>query len=94
MILVPMTVVGLVTDRNGNGKRFADISVNYELLQKLSVLGGEIEPKPFSRTAPLQAGVHLHFILPGGLTRGIETENGFLYPAVPDRYLVTRISVE
>ena len=41
MILVPMTVVGLVTDRNGNGKRFADISVNYELLQKLSVLGGE-----------------------------------------------------
>mgnify|MGYP001047308943 CR=1 FL=1 len=94
MILVPMTVVGLVTDRNGNGKRFADISVNYELLQKLSVLGGEIEPKPFSRTAPLQAGVHLHFILPGGLTRGIETENGFLYPAVPDRYLVTRISVD
>lgn len=94
MILVPMTVMGLVVDQNGNGRQFADIAVNYELLQELSVLGGEIEPKPFSRTAPPQAGVHLHFILPGGLTRGMETENGFVYPAVPDRYLVTRISVD
>lgn len=94
MILVPMTVMGLVTDRNGNGRQFADIAVNYELLQELSVLGGEIEPKPFSRTAPPQAGVHLHFILPSGLTRGMETDSGFAYPAVPDRYLVTRISVD
>lgn len=94
MILVPVKIVGLIVDENGNGREYADIAVNYGLLDSYSVLGGEIEPKPFTRTAPPPAGVHLHFILPDGLTQGKETENGIEYPAVPDRFLITRIQVD
>ena len=94
MILVPIKVVGLLADRNGNSREYADLAVNYGLLDSFSVLGGEIEPKPFTRTAPLQAGVHLHFILPDGLTQGRETGQEIDYPAVPDRFLIMRIQMD
>ena len=94
MILVPVKIAGLIVDENGNGREYADIAVNYGLLDSYSVLGGEIEPKPFTKTAPPPAGVHLHFILPDGLTQGKEMEKGIEYPAVPDRFLITRIQVD
>lgn len=94
MILVPVKIVGLIVDENGNGREYADIAVSYSLLDSYSVLGGEIEPKPFTKTAPLPAGVHLHFILPDGLTQGRETEKGIEYPAVPDRFLITRFQID
>ena len=93
MILVPMTVEALIVNRFGNSREYADIAVNYELLNGVSLLGGVIEPQPFKKRAAPGAGVHLHFILPDGLTQGMETENGFDYPAVPDRYLVTRLTI-
>ncbi len=39
----------------------------------------------------LKAGVHLHWALPDGLTRGTHAEAGTLFPAVPNRWLVTRL---
>lgn len=68
MILVPMTVEALIVNRFGNSREYADIAVNYELLNGVSLLGGVIEPQPFKKRAAPGAGVHLHFILPDGLT--------------------------
>jgi hypothetical protein len=43
-------------------------------------------------TDPPPAGVHLHWVLPAGLTHGIEIEPGQIeYPFVPNRWLVVRI---
>ncbi|MDD3360213.1 MAG: hypothetical protein PHW34_00895 [Hespellia sp.] len=93
MILIPMALEVLIVNQFGNSRKFSNINVNYELLDSVSLLGGEIEPGVFEERAPLAPGVHLHFILPDGFTQGAETKDGFEYPAVPDRYLVSRISV-
>jgi hypothetical protein len=47
---------------------------------------------PFQdRALVLPAGVHLHWALPDALTRGSsKTNEGMLFPAVPNRWLVTR----
>lgn len=43
-------------------------------------------------TQQLDAGIHLHWALPDGLTRGVQQPDGSLvFPAVPNRWLVTRI---
>jgi hypothetical protein len=40
----------------------------------------------------LEAGIHLHWALPDGLTRGTQQPDGSLtFPAVPNRWLVTRL---
>jgi hypothetical protein len=47
---------------------------------------------PFSGETKLPAGVHLHWALPAGLTRGQQQPDGsLLYPNVPNRWLVTRV---
>jgi hypothetical protein len=50
-------------------------------------------PAPFNAGITLLRGVHLHFILPSGLKHG--NENGadktLEFPAVPDRYIITRM---
>ncbi|WP_136442383.1 hypothetical protein [Pacificoceanicola onchidii] len=52
------------------------------------------DPLTGNVTRGLQAGVHLHWALPDGLSRGVQQESGQLdFPAVPDRWLVTRILV-
>ena len=43
-------------------------------------------------TEQIEAGIHLHWALPEGLTRGVQQPDGALvFPAVPNRWLVTRI---
>ena len=49
MILVPMTVEALIVNRFGNSREYADIAVNYELLNGVSLLGGVIEPQPLRK---------------------------------------------
>lgn len=39
----------------------------------------------------LPQGVHLHWALPDALTQGAEGDGSVLFPAVPDRWLITRI---
>lgn len=61
-----------------------------------SALGASITPPAFTEYENcLKAGVHLHFILPDAFRHGTvtETENESKYdfPAVPNRYIVTRL---
>lgn len=42
------------------------------------------------RTLYLRAGTHLHWTLPGPLTRGSQTDAGMAFPAIPNRWLVVR----
>jgi hypothetical protein len=56
-------------------------------------VAGEDSAKPFDDSAQLEPGVHLHWALPDGLTRGAHAKPGddFLtFPAVPDLWLVVR----
>ncbi len=53
-----------------------------------TVLGGS---SPFAEGKPLKFGIHLHWSLPRQLTRGGSKTQGLRFPAVPDRWLVTRI---
>lgn len=63
-----------------------------------SYLGKDSTPAAFNTKILLKRGVHLHFVLPSALKKGHEVtdENGettMEYPAVPDRYLVTRMYI-
>lgn len=62
-------------------------------------LSEEILSQPFQdRSLQLKAGVHLHWALPDALTRGYQQkkargpddERAIIFPAVPNRWLVTR----
>lgn len=61
-----------------------------------SYLGKHATPAAFNTNLLLKPGVHLHFVLPSALKKGREVtaangEKTMEYPAVPDRYLVTRM---
>lgn len=48
-----------------------------------------------AQPGPLPAGIHLHWALPAGLTGGTPAADGALeFPAVPNRWLITRISAQ
>lgn len=64
------------------------LSPDYRTAMYTSVLGSVNTPGPMEREEPLKPGVHLHFILPDAFTHSADAET---YPAVPDRYHVTRI---
>src|SRR3954468_7772181 len=42
------------------------------------------------QTLNLKAGIHLHWELPEALTRGADSVEGTVFPAVPNRWLVVR----
>ncbi len=53
----------------------------------------EFNSQPFqNRNLFLRPGIHLHWQLPDALTAGQEEKNEVRFPAVPDRWLVTRRS--
>jgi hypothetical protein len=61
-------------------------------LSKANISANIINPLSGPVTEQLDAGIHLHWQLPDGLTRGIQQPDGTLeFPAVPNRWLVTRI---
>ncbi len=74
------------------------INPNYKTALR-SYLGKDSTPAAFNTNLLLKKGVHLHFVLPSALKKGCEAENSrgeriFEYPAVPDRFLVTRMYVK
>lgn len=90
-LLVPVMVEAVRVSRsNEEWKRTGQVTPNYSELD-YTILGGNLERAPFTQDAPLKKGVHLHFILPDALTKGTEEEGMFRYPAIPDRWMVTRI---
>lgn len=57
-----------------------------------SALGASVTPTPFTEYGScLKAGVHLHFILPTAFRHGVVNENGYSFPTVPNRYVITRM---
>lgn len=49
--------------------------------------------QPFEGEQPALAGIHLHWNLPRQLTRGKTEKQALIFPAVPNRWLVTRIAL-
>ncbi len=57
-----------------------------------SALGSKLTPPAFTEYAScLNAGIHLHFILPDAFRHGGPDGEGFSFPTVPNRYIVTRM---
>ena len=71
------------------------LNPNYKTAANVT-LGADVSPEPFFSFTQLKKGLHLHFILPSGLKKGIQKENGndFEYPLVPDKYIITRMYVD
>src|SRR4051794_31097051 len=72
--------------------RIADVALQFDIAGlDQPWLGSSVEPRPFRTNHELDAGVHLHWQLPRGLTRGeAGAASGTVFPAVPDRWLVQR----
>jgi hypothetical protein len=93
-VLAPIQVDALVVRQTG--AQWADT------LMKRTPAGNEgsivpakdLLPKPFAlRDKQRDRGVYLHWALPDALTRGSQASDGSTsFPAVPDRWLITRIS--
>lgn len=91
-IVIPMIVLARYLK---NPVPVPALDPNYKTALR-SYLGKEASPAAFNTNLLLKRGVHLHFVLPSALKKGREVtgENGektMEYPAVPDRYLVTRM---
>lgn len=90
-LLVPIMVEAVRVSRsNEDWKKTGLVTPNYSELE-YTILGGNLEREPFSSDSPLKKGVHLHFILPDALTKGMEKDGSFFYPDIPNRWLITRI---
>ncbi|HEY4281184.1 MAG TPA: hypothetical protein VGM91_23420 [Conexibacter sp.] len=61
-------------------------------VSKANVSANVINPFSGGVVEQLEAGVHLHWSLPDGLTRGAQQPDGTLtFPTIPNRWLVTRL---
>ncbi|HEV7913060.1 MAG TPA: hypothetical protein VGP22_04800, partial [Albitalea sp.] len=103
-VLVPIQVDALVVRTEGG--TWADCRMRDPDPQRVEpVDAGTLLPDPFAELpAPRPRGVHLHWALPDGLTRGVGSAppddatdaerarlNNVQFPAIPDRWLVLRI---
>jgi hypothetical protein len=61
-------------------------------ISRANLSANVVNPLSGSVAEQLDAGIHLHWALPDGLTRSVQQPDGTLaFPAVPNRWLVTRI---
>lgn len=87
-IIIPICVEALLANgRSVDRNRAPVYGPDYRKVSYVSMLGSKNTPGDFQMGEVHEAGAHLHFILPDALTHA--GEEG--YPAVPDRYLVTRL---
>lgn len=87
-LIVPIVVEALLSNgKTSDHKRVPMAAPDYKKVSYTSFLGSRNTPGDFQLGSVLRAGVHLHFILPSTFTRC--GEDG--YPAVPNRYLLTRL---
>ncbi len=88
-LIIPMLVEAYATGcTNTTQKDVPLMAPDYKTALFNSVLGSRNTPGISEKTKPLEAGVHLHFILPDAFTHSLDGQD---YPAVPNRYVVTRI---
>lgn len=88
-LLIPMLVEAYASGKiRTSQKQVPVMAPNYKMALATSVLGSRNTPGVKEKTDPLETGIHLHFILPDAFTH---SPDGKKYPAVPNRYIVTRI---
>jgi hypothetical protein len=96
MVPVHLDALVLKTDRTviepmANFSRLPYVSNTGDVNSGIANISEEILSQPFQdRGFQLKAGVHLHWALPDGLTRGVRQGGQISFPAVPNRWLVTR----
>ncbi|MGF7038996.1 hypothetical protein [Mucilaginibacter lappiensis] len=94
-LVVPMNIEAMCVAENV-GPKFQPEPYDFRLLPET---GGKTRPflsKEVMTTdlRPMDTGVHLHWALPDGLTKGAARQDGegaIAFPKTPDRWLVTRI---
>src|SRR5260370_4540500 len=99
-VMVPVQVDALVVRQSGT--QWADTLMKRTPAEGDSVPAKDLLPKPFAlRDSARARGVYLHWALPDALTRGSQNaadstsqsaDAGTLFPAIPERWLVLRIS--
>ncbi len=92
-LLVPIQVDALVV-RPGDAPRvWADCAMATPE-DGSQVAAPDLLAKPFAERAVRAPGVYLHWALPDALTRGAgsPTDPSVVFPAIPDRWLVVRLS--
>lgn len=88
-LIVPMLVEAFAVGNIRTSRRDVPVMApNYKTVLANSVLGSKNTPGVFEKTTPLEPGIHLHFILPDAFTHSAD---GSSFPAVPNRFVVTRI---
>ena len=103
-LVVPVNVVGFcvsAADAQQMTSNFSGTTVHYSTQTKgtnptAAYLGSNVwRPLTDPPLAPLQAGVHLHWNLPAALTSTSvdATQSSIAFPAVPNRWLLTRFVV-
>lgn len=86
-LLIPFCVEAFISNgKTSDDKRVPVLAPDYKKVSHTSFLGSKNTPGIFQTSSVLRAGVHLHFILPDAFTH----MGGNGYPAVPNRFLVTR----
>jgi hypothetical protein len=90
-VLVPIQLDALVV--RSEGGTWAKVAMEVPETGS-DQLAYELLAEPFAEREPRKPGVYLHWALPDALTRGTGTAAGgdVTFPAVPDRWLVIRLS--
>ncbi len=88
-LIIPMLVEAYASGSVRTSQRdIPRMAPDYKTVMANSILGSRNTPGAFEKEKPLEAGVHLHFILPDAFTHSCDGED---YPAAPNRYIVTRM---
>lgn len=90
-VLVPIQLDALVVRKEGGSWAKVAMEVPETGSTRLAY---ELLAEPFAEREPRKPGVYLHWALPDALTRGTGTaaSGDVAFPAVPDRWLVIRLS--
>ncbi len=86
-LVVPIDVEALCIGKDP-GAIFESVPYSFELLKNPPYLSSAIAAGGLTS---LPQGVHLHWAIPDAISKGQDGDSGVLFPAVPDRWLVTRI---
>jgi hypothetical protein len=94
LLLVPMNVQAMVIGASP-GTDWVDLKPDFRGVYFNQVLGQQLENEPCTTKGPglnAEAGVHLHWALPAGLTHGVAGESGQpAFPLIPNRWLIVRL---
>jgi hypothetical protein len=99
MLVVPVDVVALPigeVDEQEATNEFAGATAVYSALEKNGAALGSNVVRDFDADPweQMKKGVHLHWALPDALTHSGTEGGGLEFPAVPNRWLVTRLTID